>query len=279
MPDEAGQVSPTATQWLTALPTGPDTTLPDDTLSAAIRAKLRLPLASEGLPCAYTPASSTHRCGFPLGRHADHAHACCRGPVVCRHNRLRDWWTARYRDAGFHAETEQVVPELMEGAGGAARPAVIADVRATRGPGDGVRWGDVAITHPVTRRGQTWTAEVGGRALARKIREKRAQYSTRDGRQPILLVPLVMESFGRLSPEGEAELRLLARLRVERIGSSTEALAGPHGVAVTLQRWRQELGCLLQRGNRHVWSAAMGSALPGHRAKSQLPPGELVDHW
>ena len=167
----------------------------------------------------------------------------------------------------------------MEGAGDCARPAVIADVRATRGPGDGIRWGDVAIAHPVTRRGQTWTAEVGGRALARKTREKRAQYSTRDGRQPILLVPLVMETFGRLSPEGEAELRLLARLRVERIGASTEALAGPQGVALTLQRWRQELGCLLQRGNHHVWSAAMGSALPGHRAKAQLPPGELVDHW
>ena len=88
-----------------------------------------------------------------------------------------------------------------------------------------------------------------------------------------------METFGRLSPEGEAELRLLARLRVERIGASTDALAGPQGVAVTLQRWRQELGCLLQRGNHHVWSAAMGSALPGHRTKTQSPSGELVDHW
>ena len=48
---------------------------------------------------------------------------------------------------------------------------------------------------------------------------------------------------------------------------------------MTLQRWRQELGCLLQRGNRHVWSAAMGSVLPGNRTKSQSPSRELVDLW
>ena len=64
-----------------------------------------------GQRCHYTPLTTGRRCNHQLGQHSDHVHACAhtQAASVRRHNRMRDVWHQLCRQAGWHAQTEQLV--------------------------------------------------------------------------------------------------------------------------------------------------------------------------
>ena len=131
--DAHGHRSPSAAAWVTAVPRCRLTTLDDATFGYAVRARLRIPLVAASAACTHVSASAHRACGVPLTPGVDHAHSCARGARTHRHNRLRDWWQVRLREAGALADREQVVYELGPVRADRSKQ-VVADVRASGGP-------------------------------------------------------------------------------------------------------------------------------------------------
>ena len=175
--------------------------------------------------------------------------ACCDLKVNDRHNALRDKWCQYYRQAGYHAATEQSVPELGPG------PDVEADIRAEGGPAEPVRYADVVVTHPIQKRLGRLVGNGPGIAVAREEREKLRDYLPRPGGRRVALVLLAFESYGRWGKSAALELRRLARRRSEMADAvrSVDSSAVYRGC---LRRWRQEISVCLQLCNFAVYSAS-----------------------
>ena len=262
-PGTVGHRSASASAWLTALPRAAPYALPDEAFRTAVRSRLRLPLVQSQTPCAYRTITTHRVCGAGLTADADHAHGCCRRPIIFRHNALRDLWAALYAEAGCIVDTEQAVPEIgLRPARGQREPGVaIADVRAAGGPGAPVRYADVAVTHPVHSNRGRLVADGPGEAAAAQERAKDATYAPAEGASAALVVPLVFETFGRWGPRAERELLWLARRRVDRRGANT-ALDPAQAFGAVLRRWRQRVSICLMRGNFEVVRASTCGPVP-----------------
>lgn len=121
-----------------------------------------------------------------------------------------------------------------------------------------------------------WWADAKGAAVARAEASKRRDYRPGPGGRPVALVPLAAETGGRWGPAAELELARLAKAMVHRAQDDACAAADSSAVAAVLCRWRQELSCLLMRGNWGVISACAGgtAAGPGRVPRSRAA-GEL----
>ena len=83
--------------------------LPRAPLRLALASQMGLPVFTPGQRCHYTPVTTGKRCHHQLGTHSEHVYACAQSPGMRRHNRLRDAWLTLARQAGWHAQTEQLV--------------------------------------------------------------------------------------------------------------------------------------------------------------------------
>ena len=181
---------------------------------------------------------------------ADHAHCCCKLTVNARHHARRNKWCSLYRQAGYHAETEQSVPELGPGT------VVESDIRADGGPSEPVRYADVVATHPVQMRSGRWTCSGPGVTAAREERGKISDYQPGLGGRSVVIVPLAFESYGRWGKKAALELRRLASHRCERpdVAQSVSPGAVYQGC---LRRWRQELSVISQLPNFAICAACV----------------------
>ena len=251
----AGEQAPGAGDWLLACPRTKSTSIPDAAYRCILRARLRCDLVPSGARCAYRIQRTQRICTKEVLGPADHAHACCDLKVNARHNALRDKWCQLYRQAGYHAATEQSVPELGPG------QAVEADIRAEGGPAEPVRYADVVVTHPIQIRNGRLAGSGPGVAAAREERGKLNDYRPRPGGRPVLLVPLAFESFGRWGKSAALELRRLARRRSEMLDAARSV--DPTSVyRGCLRRWRQEISVALQLSNFAIYSACAQGLRP-----------------
>ena len=259
-----------------ALPVHRLLTLDDAVVGWAVRQRLRLPLVGPAATCAYLFASATRACGVALSPGVEHAHSCCKGPQVRRHNLLRDWLRDKIRECGLLAEREQAVPELGIRAEGAAQ--LIADVRVTSRPVVATKYYDVVFATPTHCRAGGWVGDQCGAAAARAEQAKRRAYIPGPGGQPVHLVPFAVETGGRFGPAAEAELMWLAKSRTAAAGGDP-CMSGDSDAtarAVVLARWRQEASCVALRGNWMVVMGATGhlstSPCPGRAGRRHVPP-------
>ena len=83
--------------------------LPNPAFKTAMRRHLGLPVHAGGMHCAYTTLTGSTSCGVLLDRHGPHAATCARGPVMARHNGIRNDLLSLMRQAGWHVAVEQQV--------------------------------------------------------------------------------------------------------------------------------------------------------------------------
>lgn len=251
----------------------------DATFQAIMRVKLRVPLVPASATCTHVPASANRACGCRLTPGVDHAHSCAKGARTARHHRLRDWWWQRCKDSGALADREQVVYELGQISADRTKQRV-ADVRASGGASIGTVYYDVVVSHfrHLTVATGEWRADGRGVAAARAETAKHRDYRPGLGGRPVTLVPLAAETGGRWGPAAEKELIRLARATVLRAQEDACAAADHSATAAVLCRWRQELSCLLQRGNWGVLAACAGGVDAGTRPSGR-PAGELAQFF
>ena len=244
-----------AGDWLTAVPLDEDLTVPDAVYQFAVRLRLGLPLAEVGDPCKVYKQTAHRTCGCPLSAHADHAPGCALAARNARHNALRDWWAKLVQEAGGRALTEQWVVEYVP------HLARRADVRASYGPGLPTVYYDVVVAHPFTTGvpsgpvgallGRHPDADAAlGPAEQRKYSDYNPPLNPATGArlQPVSLVPLAFDTFGRWGPAAADALRRWARRRLNR----PDALRSVRRAGLyqqVLARWRAAGACALQRGN------------------------------
>ena len=294
--DDEGRASPGTSDWLVASPRTLAFVMPDAAYCTSLRARLRLDLAHVSATCVYRTHTTHRTCGAELTRNADHAHGCCRAPVLARHHAIRDLWCRLCREAGCSADTEQIVYELgrrrprQQVNPDAVEPAaridgenggedVVADVRALQGPAAPAVYTDVVVTHPVNCHHGAWTATARGVAARREERKKYADYTPNPGGRPVCFVPLAFETFGRWGPAAVTELRRLARLRMDADRASPLEPAAAFRSVLT--RWRQQVAVALQRGNFEVYAASTRPSAPAAaQVHAQAHPGvqELWEH-
>ena len=190
---------PGAGAWLLPAEEGEEW-MPDDEFSVAFHLRLALPLQMPPACAACTragvPAAQAQQ--DPLGVHA----LCCpRGPGhTGRHERVKHAWARVLEDAlGAPPPVEQVIPEWGAADGREAR----LDLSFAL-PGGRTRHADVTVGHPNGRGSvaRAASARDGGLALALE-RQKRTRYPHPE------LVPLALESGGRMGPAGLALMRTL----------------------------------------------------------------------
>ena len=184
---------------------------------------------------------------------------------------MRDLIARLLRDVGLRVATEEHVPawdrRRRDGTWERAR----LDLRIEGGPDGGLRYADVAVTHPVSsvRRIVAANAAVDGRAAAAEERVKWNRYGTE-------VLPLAVESYGRWGPCAQQWLRELAW----EVAVNDPALAhhGSFAGGVLLGRWWTLLSVRLQLGNVQALKDAF--ALPAPRFRPAAPaapaPWELL---
>jgi hypothetical protein len=78
--------------------------------------------------------------------------------------------------------------------------------------------------------------------------------------RPVRVRPWVMTSLGRPGEGFSADIRRLARLRLQRSDVS-RAVSIPSVLQLLLQRWRAELSCALVLGDADIYLATLGAKL------------------
>jgi hypothetical protein len=76
--------------------------------------------------------------------------------------------------------------------------------------------------------------------------------------RPMRVRPWVMTSLGRPGQGLSADIRRLARLRLQRLDVS-RAVSVPSVLQLLLQRWRAELSCAVVVGDADVYLSALGA--------------------
>ena len=227
----------------------PQTLLPRGPLRTALAIHLGLPVFPPGQRCHYTPLTTGRRCNHQLGQHSDHVHACAQAASVRRHNRMRDVWHQLCRQAGWHAQTEQLV---FTRDGTCKRADIVA-----LSP-EGAKYAcDVTFTSCPT------PAEPHGPHLERTETAKAALYHTVPWgkcHEDAVMIPLVHDANNRWMPA--ATLRLLHRIimatatataptaprawgaHLARTTHSVSAIL-THAACISLWQMHAACGCLL----------------------------------
>ena len=151
------------------------------------------------------------------------------------------------------------MPELGTG------PEVVADIRAEEGPTAPIRYADVVVTHPIHWERDHWVGAAQGAAARESERVKWRRYAACPDGNPVLLVPLAFETYGRWGDAASAELRRLARLR-SALADSRQSV-DPNGFfRGCLIRWRRQVSVVLQQGNAAMLCACTAVARAGVHA-------------
>ena len=128
----------------------------------------------------------------------------------------------------------------------------------------------MVVAHPVHHRAGCQSCASRGVAAARAEAEKLRAYAVNPGGQPVHIVPLAFESYGRWDKAAEQELKLVARRQV--LSDPDSALVPGAAVSALLSRWRPEVFVTLLRGNFFVVEAAVGGGLRATGATPRLRP-------
>ena len=157
------------------------------------------------------------------------------------------------------------------GPDGIRPPQNVADIITTDGPHSGTTYYDVVVSTALRCHAGRWHGDPKGTASARAETAKVRQYAPAPNGRPVRLIPLAAEVGGRWGAHAERTILMLARRRV--VESSSDACAAAEGAAAAavLTRWRQELACVLLRGNWRVVAACTGAA--GGAPCSAAPQG------
>ena len=93
--------------------------------------------------------------------------------------------------------------------------------------------------------------------------DKQVRYPAR--RSPWRMVPLALETYGRLGRQNLRHLRSLARTQAARLDEDSAAAAG-----VLLQRWSRRISVALHRANYRNLRSSLGVAAMSAQLQRQL---------
>ena len=170
--------------------------LPNPAFTTALRRHLGLPVHAAGMHCAYTTLTGHTSCGTLLDRHGHHAASCARGPVMARHNGLRNELMSLMRQAGWHVAIEQ---QVLIGTADATTEAtyVRADLTAIAPAGQRIALDVRVADRPLCD--ETSVADHLCRAEAEKLHAYKVQRGARLLPGGELMVPFVLHSAGYAS--------------------------------------------------------------------------------
>ena len=191
-----------------------------------------------GMP-VYDAARACPGCGTAMDVFGYHALTCAHmGGLGVRHNALRDVWLKYFKLAGV-TSAQAEAPSLLPGS--AARPAdiFVPDFVPPDAKSATPACLDFAITHPQQPNFLKRAGEVCGFAAkeyADKV--KVAKFGAECGAAGVVLVPMVVETFGRWGAHTDQVFDFVAKACAAR-GNATAVLAGAflrRSLAVCLQR-------------------------------------------
>jgi hypothetical protein len=177
-------------------------------------------------------------CGVAMDVFGYHALTCSHlGGLGVRHNKLRDVWLRYFKLAGIPAQKE--APSLLPGS--AARPADIFVPHFLPPDADTAKQAclDFAVTHPQQPSTLKRAGEVCGYS-ANEYAEtvKEAKFGGQCTAAGVVLVPMVVETFGRWDSRADEVFAFVAKGSGARAGAGTERAASflRRSLAVCLQR-------------------------------------------
>ena len=259
---------PGAGAWLAALPADPGLSFSDEEFAVALRFRLGQELCLEGQRCAnvYVTAGDGHRAGDRCRGELDaaglHAATCLvGGRRKHTHNGQRDLWAQQLPGAGFTVLREQHVPGwdrwVRRRNGLWEREHAILDLRLEAPPAAPVTYLDVVVAHPCSETYVREAATEDGYAARQAEERKHVRYPP-NARVGGRLVPLAVETFGRLGEEGLRFLRQAAGRACVR--TTALAVLGGEGPQAALGAWLQRQSVALQKHNAAALKAAAGAA-------------------
>ena len=276
---------PGAGAWLAALPADAGLSFSDEEFAVALRFRLGQDLCLAGQRCANTYVTAGDgrrvgdRCRGTLDAAGLHAATCLvGGRRKHTHNGQRDLWAQQLPGAGYAVQQEQHVPGWdrwkQRRNGLWVLEHAILDLRLEAPPDAPVTYLDVAVAHPCAGTYVGDAATEDGYA-ARKAEERKHERYPPNARVRGRLVPLAVETYGRLGEEG---LRFLRRA-AGRACTRTTALAvlGGEGPPAALGAWLQRQSVALQKQNAAAFKAAAGAATTWEEHTAPGLAGEALD--
>jgi hypothetical protein len=233
-----------------------------------VRFRLGQHLCLEGQQCGNryvttTPTSRAgDRCQGRLDAHGHHAATCLVGGCRKRtHNALRDLYADLLPGGGYAVLREQHVPAwdrwVRQGNGRFRVERAILDLRLEAPPDAPVTYVDTKVTHPCAASFLAGAAAEDGYAARQAEAGKHSRYPP-NPRVRGRLVPLAVETYGRLGEEGLRFLRKAAGRACAR--TSTLAVLGEEGPPAVLGAWLERQSVALQKNNAAALKAAAGAA-------------------
>ena len=197
-------------------------------------------------------------CGTAMDQAGYHALTCRRmGSFGVRHNALRETFLHFLSLAGIPAERE--APSLLSGS--AARPA---DIFVPNFAGTQAACLDFAVTHTQQPNIIECASVCGGEAAKQyEVTVKDAAFGTECKAAGLVLVPMVVEVFGRWGIRSEQAMKLASKGCANRASERVVA-AGAH--------LRRSLSVTLQRLNARILLAHMDPASEVFADPVPLPP-------
>jgi len=240
----------------------------DEEFMIAARFRLGQHLCLGGQRCgnAYATTGEGHRagdrCSGVLDAQGLHAATCLVGGRRKRtHDAQRDLYADLLPGGGYQVLREQHVPAwdrwVRRANGRWVRERANLDLRLEAPPAAPVTYLDTVVAHPCAATYCTGAAAEDGFAARRAEEAKHARYPP-NARVQGRLVPLAVETYGRLGEEG---LRFL-RKAAGRVCTRTTALAvlGGEGPPAVLGAWLERQSVALQKNNSAAFKAAAGAA-------------------
>ena len=259
---------PGAGAWLSAIPADAGLSFADEEFSIAARFRLGQHLCLGGQQCGNRYATTAggrragDRCQGRLDAHGHHAAACQVGGRRTRtHNAMRDLYADLLPGGGYHVLREQYVPgwdrPVRQPNGLWRVERAILDLRLEAPPDAPVTYLDTVVTHPCAATYCAGAAAANGHAARQWEVAKHRRYP-QGPRVQGRLVPLAMETYGRLGEEGLRFLRKAAGRACTR--TSTLAVLGEEGPPAVLGAWLERQSVALQKNNAAAFKAAAGAA-------------------
>jgi len=259
---------PGAGAWLSAIPADAGLSFNDEEFATAARFRLGQHLCLGGQQCgnAYARDGPGHRAGDRCQGRLDaqglHAATCQVGGRRTRtHNALRDLYAELLQSAGYAVLREQHVPawdrwrRRRNGQWEVER--AVLDLRLEAPPDAPITYLDMVVAHPCAATYLHGAAGEGGYAASQAEAGKHGRYppnaNVRDR-----LVPLAVETFGRLGTEGLRFLRKAAGRACRR--TSALAVLGGEGPPAVVGAWLERQSVALQKNNSAALKAAAGAA-------------------
>jgi len=259
---------PGAGAWLSAIPADGGLSFTDEEFATAARFRLGQHLCLGGLRRgdAYVTAGpgrcAGERCRGVLDAQGLHAATCLVGGRRKRtHDAMRDLYGDLLPGGAYAVQREQHVPgwdRWVRRANGLwARERAILDLRLEAPPDAPLTYLDTVVTHPCAATFCHGAAATDGYAAALAEAGKHARYPP-NPRVSGRLVPLAVETYGRLGEEGLRFLRRAAGRACTR--TTTLAVLGGEGPPAVLGAWLERQSVALQKNNAAALKAAAGAA-------------------